>query len=213
MSEETPLSPARETLLYSLGRAACRIFTTLKFDLHVYGLRHIPRTGGVLVVSNHQSVLDPVLVGVRSARPFSYMARATLFNKNKFFSWLIRSLNAFPVQLGKGDTGAMKEAIARLKAGEILTMFPEGTRTRDGNLLPIQAGVALIIRRANVPVIPVVVDGAFRAWPKGAKFPRSVPIRIMYGPPLAVEGLKSDKIVELIAKTFHKMLEELREKK
>lgn len=202
--------PVKTTWLYACGRVACRIFTTLKFDLHVSGLHHIPKTGGVLVVSNHQSALDPVLVAVRVQRPFSYMARATLF-KNKFFNWLIRSLNAFPVQLGKGDTGAMKEAIARLKAGEILTMFPEGTRTLDGNLKPIQAGVALIVRRAGVPVVPVVVHGAYLAWPKGAKWPRGTRIRVLYGPPLLVDGLKTEEIVQLIDCTFHRMLSELRE--
>ncbi|HEY1686278.1 MAG TPA: lysophospholipid acyltransferase family protein [Tepidisphaeraceae bacterium] len=201
-----------ESLLYAVGRAGCRIFTTLYFGLKVYGIHHIPKTGGVLVVSNHQSALDPVLVGVRCHRPFSYMARATLFGKNKFFTWLIRSLNAFPVHLGKGDTGAMKEAIARLKAGEILTMFPEGTRTLDGNLKPIQAGVALIVRRAGVPVVPAIVDGAYQAWPKGAKWPRNVPIHVLYGPPLQVQGLKTEEIVELIDRTFHRMLAELRAK-
>jgi 1-acyl-sn-glycerol-3-phosphate acyltransferase len=211
MSEPSDLPPpARLTLLYLCGRVACRLFTTLKFRLKVVGLHHLPKTGGVLVVSNHQSALDPVLIAVQARRPFSYMARATLF-RNKAFSWLIRSLNAFPVHQGKADTSAMKEGIARLKVGHILTMFPEGHRTRDGNLLPIQPGVALIARRAGVPVVPVVVDGAYHAWPKGAALPRSVPIRVLYGPPLAVEGLKTEQIVELIDQTFHRMLAELRE--
>jgi 1-acyl-sn-glycerol-3-phosphate acyltransferase len=212
MSDPPVLPPVRKSPLYACGQVACRLFTTLKFQLNVFGLHHIPASGGVLVISNHQSALDPVLIAVQARRPFSYMARATLF-KNKFFSWLIRSLNAFPVHLGKGDTGALKEAIARLKAGNILTMFPEGTRTLDGNLLPIQAGVALIIRRAGVPVVPAVIDGAYQAWPKGVMLPRSMPIRVLYGPPMQVEGLDTQQIVELIDQTFHRMLVELREKK
>src|ERR1700761_6428334 len=102
MSEPSDLPPqVRKSLLYACGQVAGRLFTTLKFRLQVFGIHNIPETGGVLVISNHQSALDPVLVAVRARRPFSYMARATLF-RNKFFSWLIRSLNAFPVHLGKG---------------------------------------------------------------------------------------------------------------
>lgn len=201
----------RQTIVYTFGRVLCRIFTTLYFNLHVYGLHHVPDEGGVLLVSNHQSVLDPVLVGVRIRRPLSYMARASLF-RNPFFGWLIKTLNAFPVHLGRGDTGAIKESIARLKAGQILTMFPEGHRTWDGNLLPIQPGVALIVRRAGVPVVPVVVEGAHRAWPRGTVLPRAVPVRILYGPPLNVDGLKTAQVVELIDQTFRKMLAEVREK-
>jgi 1-acyl-sn-glycerol-3-phosphate acyltransferase len=78
--------------------------------------------------------------------------------------------------------------------------------------LPIQPGVALIIRRADVPVIPVVVDGAYNAWPKGAVLPRPARIKILYGPPLQVDGLKSEQIVALIDQTFHQMLAEVRAK-
>ena len=115
-------------------------------------------------------------------------------------------MNAFPVRQGKGDTSAVKETIRRLQEGHILNLYPEGSRTENGELLPIQAGVALVMKRAGVPVVPVVISGSFKAWPKGQKFPRCAPIRVMYGPPLNVEGLKGDRIVELIDRTFRKML-------
>jgi 1-acyl-sn-glycerol-3-phosphate acyltransferase len=91
--------------LWKAGRALCRLYTTLAFDLKVYRTDHVPPTGGALVVSNHQSYLDPILLGVQLRRPMSYMARATLF-RNRFFNWLISNLNAFPVRRGEGDVGA-----------------------------------------------------------------------------------------------------------
>jgi 1-acyl-sn-glycerol-3-phosphate acyltransferase len=203
--------PPGNALLYRFMRFLCLVTCIVYFRLRVYGLEHVPRTGGFLLISNHQSMLDPVLIGVRMPRFVSYMARATLF-KNRFFGWFIRNLNAFPVEQGKADTGAVKEAIARLKAGHVLTMFPEGHRTLDGELQPIQAGVALVIRRAGVPIVPVVVDGAYQAWPKGGhnKLPRFVPVRVLYGPPLKADGLKADQITALIDRTFRDLLDDLR---
>src|SRR6185312_9644763 len=100
-------------------QAICRVATTLAFDLKVYGAHRVPQEGGVLLVSNHQSYLDPVLLGVRLKRPLSYMAKSELF-KHRAFAWLIRSLGAFPVKQGAGDVGAMKETIARLQEGRAL---------------------------------------------------------------------------------------------
>src|SRR5207244_1793322 len=146
-------------------------------DIRIYGTRHVPKTGGVLLVSNHQSYLDPVLLAVGLERPLSYMAKSELF-RNRAFAWLIRSLNAFPVEQGAGDVGAVKETIHRLQEGHALNIYPEGTRSDDGEMLPIEKGVGLVIRRAKVPVVPVVIDGAYRAWGKSMKFPRATPVRV-----------------------------------
>ncbi len=199
----------RKSLIWAVGQVLCRIWTTLCFELKVFGMENIPKTGGVLLISNHESYLDPVLVAVRLERTMSYFAKSELF-KNPIGAWVIRSLNAFPVRQGKGDTSAVKETIRRLQEGHILNIYPEGSRTETGELLPIQAGVALVIKRAAVPVVPVVIDGSFKAWPRTRKVPRCTAIRVLYGPPLAVEGLKGDQIVELIDRTFRKMLADLR---
>jgi 1-acyl-sn-glycerol-3-phosphate acyltransferase len=183
------------------------------FDLKVYGTRHVPKTGGVLLLANHQSYLDPVLLGVRLDRPISYMAKSDLFEGSGFFTWLIRSLHAFPVKLGRGDVGAIKESINRLHEGYVLNIYPEGSRTLDGEIGPIQSGVALVVRRAAVPIVPVVIDGSFQAWKKGSKLFRKHPIRVMYGPPLMIEGLKGPQLVALIDRTLRDMLAELRRKK
>lgn len=207
--QQFPPPPASR--FYKTCHIIARLGATMMFELKSYGIHHVPPRGGVLLVSNHQTYLDPVILGVHLRRPVGFLAKSELF-ENKHFSWLIRSLNAFPVKRGEGDVGAMKEAIRRLKEGNILTMFPEGTRTKDGEIGPIQAGIALLIRKAQVPVIPAVVDGCLDAWPKGAKMPSRRPIKVMYRPALQVDGLKGGQIVELIGTTLKEMLAELREK-
>jgi 1-acyl-sn-glycerol-3-phosphate acyltransferase len=202
--------PNRKSLLWNIGQTLCRIFTTGYFDLKVFGARHIPPAGGVLIVSNHQSYLDPVLLAVQLDRPMSYLARASLF-RNPLFSWLITNLNAVPVRRGEGDVGAVKEIIRRLEEGHMLAMFPEGTRTLTGEIKPLEPGVALVIRRASgIAVVPAVVDGSFEAWPKGSKLPNSRPIRVLYGPPMKLEGLRGNQIIQLIESTLRKMLGDLR---
>lgn len=186
-----------------------RIFAQLFFDVRFYGTRHLPRRGGVLLVSNHQSYLDPVLLAIGLDRPLSYMAKSELF-KHRAFAWMIRSLNAFPVEQGAGDVGAVKETISRLQEGHVLNIYPEGSRSEDGEMIPLEKGVGLVIRRAKVPVVPAVIDGAHRAWGKNMKFPHCAPVRVMYGPPMDLAGLDRDEIVQKIDQTLRKMLMDLR---
>jgi 1-acyl-sn-glycerol-3-phosphate acyltransferase len=196
---------------WKMAQAITRIFTTVMFDLKVYGRDNVPDEGGALMISNHQSFLDPALLGVQLRRPMSYLAKSELW-KNPLFGWLITSLNAFPVRQGAGDVGAIKETISRLQEGHLLNIYPEGSRTEDGELLPIQAGVALVIRKAKVPVIPAVVDGSFGAWPKGRAVFQSHPVRVLIGKPIQLDHLKSKEMVEVIDRTFREMLAELRAK-
>lgn len=196
--------------LWKLAQTLCRIFTTCWFDLKVYGVRYVPRRGGVLLVCNHQSYLDPMLIGVRLNRPLSYVAKAELF-ENRYFARLLRWLNAFPVRQGSGDVGAVKQTIARLKEGRALAIFPEGSRTDHGDLLPVQRGVGLVLRRARVPAVPVVIDGSFQAWPLWKKLFRPSNIRLVYGPPMELSDLKDEQIVQRIEATLREMFAKLRE--
>src|SRR3954463_3220774 len=145
------------------SKALCRVVTTAMFDFKAHGMENVPRKGGALLVCNHQSFLDPVFVGVRLHRQISFIAKSELFEKPAL-SWLIRMLNTFPVRRGESDVSAIKEALRRVHEGQVLTMFPEGTRSSTGQLGPIQPGIALIMKRAEAPVIPAVIDGAHRAW-------------------------------------------------
>jgi 1-acyl-sn-glycerol-3-phosphate acyltransferase len=202
-------SGERRSVVYDLGRILCRCVAAMVFDLKVRGLRHIPREGGFLLVCSHQSYLDPVLYAVCLSRQVSFFAKAELF-RVPGCSWLIRELHAFPVRRGEADLGAVKEAIRRVQAGAALLVFPEGTRTRDGNIKSLEAGVGLLARRAGVPVIPAVIDGAWQCWQRGSRLPRPGPVRVAYGPPLAVSDLRPAQIVQLVDATLRRMLAELR---
>jgi len=199
------------SLLWKSLQIVARILTTLLFELKVYGIENVPTSGGALLVANHQSYIDPVVVAVRLRRPVSYLAQSGLF-KNPFLGWLIRSLHAFPIERGKGDVGAVRESIRRLDEGHILNMYPEGTRTSDGEIGQIQKGIALILRKTTVPVIPVAIEGSFKAWPNHLKIFRPANVHVMYGKPMHFNNLRSDEILEKLDKTLRSLLEELRSK-
>jgi 1-acyl-sn-glycerol-3-phosphate acyltransferase len=201
--------PDRAPVIWKFAQLLVRVWTSVTFDLKVYGLKNVPRAGGVLMVSNHQSLLDPLLLGARLHRPMSYMAKSELFTHTAF-AWLIRSLGAFPVRQGAGDVGAIKETVARLQEGRMLNIFPEGARTEDGQIGPMLPGVALVVRRAGVPIVPVAIDGSYQAWPKGSRSCRRHPIRMVYGPPLDVTGMKADAVVRLIDRSIRTLFERLR---
>ena len=196
--------PHVPNLGWHITQLTARIASTLAFDFQVTGADYVPRTGGVLMVSNHQSYLDPVLLAVKLKRPMSYMAKAELF-KNPVFGWLIRGLNAFPIRQGRGDKGAIEETVNRLREGYLLNIFPEGTRTLDGQIQPMQRGVALVVRRAEVPIVPAVIEGSFAAWAKGRKLPKPTTIRVAYGPPLNATGMKADAIMQWMDTTLRTM--------
>lgn len=198
-------------LFWMVAQSFCRIVTTLAFDLHVYGLEHVPRYGGALLASNHQSYLDPVLLGVRLRRTVSYMARDTLF-RNPAFSLLIRNLQAFPVRRGEGDISAIRETIRRLQRGQMLNVFPEGTRTTDGALQPLKQGVALIIKRAAVPVVPAYINGSFYAWPRQHRWPRKYPVQLIYGPAIDMSSMKTNQILPTLQQRLYELRDTLAQK-
>lgn len=163
------------------------------------GQSNIPEAGGTLLVANHCSFLDSFLVGIPLRRPMNFVARSTLFIP--VIGFLIRSLGGFPIQReGMGASG-LKETLRRLRNGGIITLFPEGTRSVDGELAPLKPGIAVLASRARVPVVPAGIAGTFEAWPKSRRVPVPHPIRIHYGPPIAPEefaGLDPAAVTELI---------------
>ncbi|MEM1011649.1 MAG: lysophospholipid acyltransferase family protein [Planctomycetota bacterium] len=202
--------PTTGTLFYKTAQALFRVVATLAFDLKVYGLERVPRTGGVLIVSNHQSYLDPPMLTLRLPRPAAFLAKSELF-QGGLFDRAIRNVNAFPVRQGAGDMGAMRESIALLKHGWLLTVFAEGMRCYDGQIGPAQKGAGLMVRKAGVPVVPTVIDGAFDAWPReGAKLPKLKPIRVYHGHPVDLSHLKADDVRKWIDDTLPPMLDDLR---
>lgn len=124
------------------------------FDLRIEGKENIPKGKAFVYASNHRSYADPVLVVLAGRGRFSFMAKSELFEK-PLFAWLIRSLGAFPVERGTGDTAAIDKAIDNVKNGTNLLIFPEGTRSKDGRVGRGKTGVALIAARSGADVIPV----------------------------------------------------------
>jgi len=170
-------------------RFLCLVWFKLCYRYRSSGRQNIPGAGAVLYVSNHQSFLDPIIVGLATNQPFFALARKTLF-KNTFFSWFIRSLSAIPVdQESVGDKGAMRACLEVLANGQRLLIFPEGARTTDGATQPFAPGTLLLIRRSKPTVVPVALEGAFEAWPRDGKLRKTGRIRCVIGEPIEAEAL------------------------
>ena len=163
------------------------------------GRRNIPPKGPALLVANHSSYLDVMLLGVSVHRPLNYVARSTLFVPP--LSWMMRSVGGFPIQReGMGASG-MKETLRRLRAGGIVVLFPEGTRSADGELGPLKPGIAVLVARAGVPVLPAGIAGTFDAWPRSRFFPSPHPLRVHFGPPISpqqIAGMEPQAVTSLI---------------
>jgi 1-acyl-sn-glycerol-3-phosphate acyltransferase len=135
-------------------------------------------------VANHQSHLDPVLVGLASPRRLKYLARHDLFFWP--FSWWIRALGAVPIDRQRGSFSGMKTTLKLLQQNDAVVVFPEGSRTHDGRLHPLHQGFCLLARRSGATIVPVAIDGAFASMPRGSVFPRPCPIGLTFTSPITV---------------------------
>ncbi len=161
-----------QVLWWEIARMLLVLLIVVFYRHRWWGAQRIPQDGPVLLVSNHQSFLDLAALGsIVWGRQFFSLARATLFD-NPVFGLLIRTVNAIPVDQERGDVRALRMAIDVLRAGRTMLIFPEGSRSEDGEIHEFQEGVMLLIRRAKPTVVPVAVDGLYEAWPIGAKGPR-----------------------------------------
>lgn len=185
-----PGEPVYRILWWHFMHMLCYIWVAPCYRYRAWGIHNIPTDGPVILISNHQSFLDPILVGLAGHhRQFYAMARHTLFI-NPVLAWIIRSLNAIPINRDEADTAAMRRCLEVLKLRHGLLIFPEGTRTLDGTTGEFAPGTMLIIKRSKAPVVPVAIEGAFEAWPKGRKQPKMWGhVRVRYGQPIASEVL------------------------
>ena len=157
---------------------------------------------------NHTSFLDPVLAGVKVRRPIYFIARRTLFRPG-VINWFLRKINGVPVDRGKLTPGTYKEALSLLERGEGILIFPEGTRSADGEFGRLKPGVVSLAQLARVPIVPTYIHNAHRALGKGRFFPRPVRTSIRFGAPLRV-GRDDDRTKTL--KLIEERLVALREK-
>jgi 1-acyl-sn-glycerol-3-phosphate acyltransferase len=208
-SAPTPTSAIRRTPWQRFGyqalRWVCRLIAVWGFGLRVCGREHWPKEGGALVCANHQSLFDPPLVGLTCDRRMNYLARDTLF-RIPGLKQLIAFLDAIPIDREGGGLAGLKETLRRLKAGELVLIFPEGTRTRDGEVAPLKPGFIAVARRSRVPLVPVGIDGAFQAWPRTARLPRLGRIAIAIGEPIPPEQVAGLADEDLLAELEQRIL-------
>jgi len=192
----------------------CRVFCILFFRVRVYGRENIPAKGAFVLVSNHQSYLDPIFCGTPLKRHLYFLARDSLF-ADRFFGRLLSSVNTIPVKRGEADLTAMRKVIGKLKEGRAFCLFPEGTRTSDGKIAPFKSGVGLLCRRGAAAVVPVVIDGAFECWPRHKKIFSPGSISVCYGKVITAEQAKNmgdRKLAEVLTDTLRRMQNECRVK-
>ena len=140
--------------MYYVVKFLVRLYFRIMYSIRTEGKKNLPKDTAFLLACNHRSYADPPMVGCFAPGRQTFMAKEELFDK-KLFAWLIRSLGAFPVSRGKGDTGAIDTAIDNLETGKNLMIFPEGTRSKDGKVGRGHTGAALISARSGKPIVPV----------------------------------------------------------
>ena len=196
---------------YRIVQCVCASLALCVMRWRAKGQGYVPAAGGVLLVCNHVSFLDVFFVGIPLRRPLNYVARSTLFLP--VLGMFIRSVGGFPIQREGIGASGMKETLKRLKAGGIVTMFPEGTRSPDGELGPLKPGIAALAARMGVPVVPAAVAGLHESWPRSRPVPVPHPVRIHYGHPIMpseMAGLDSKVVTELIRGRMQAIHEEAR---
>ena len=169
-----------QNVIYRASTLALGGLFSLSCRARLFGREHLPVRSPVILACNHQSFLDPPIIGSLAGRPLHFMARDSLF-RVPGLGRLIRWHNAFPVKSGATDIASFKTSMRILRSDGALLVFPEGTRSRDGKVAKCQPGIIHLARRAEVPILPVAIVGAFEAWPRSAILPRPSPLFVQFG--------------------------------
>ena len=176
-------------MFYSLLRVFFRLFFKVLFRARILGAENVPPEGSIILAANHLSNWDPPFLATFLDRQVFYMAKEELF-ANKIFAAAITNLGVFPVKRGTADKTAIKRALALLKEGKCLGLFPEGTRSKTGELGKAEAGVGLIAAMSKVPVLPAAIINTNKIFSSEKLFPR---LTVVYGRPMKFEGSAKDK--------------------
>lgn len=203
------------TSFYRLNKIVIGGVFRLYFGIRAEGQEEIPREGPVILAANHSSYLDPIVVGVLSPREITAIAKEELWSY-WFLRWWLDNIKAKPIRRGRGDKGSLRAALEVLGHGKALLLFPEGTRSRDGTIGSMKAGVGLLARRSRAPVVPTYVSGTFLALPHDRIIPRPYRVEVRFGPPLSAEAIEQvpcdrsgfDWIAGYVQQTIRRMAEE-----
>jgi len=177
--------------LYWISRFGVLLALKLKYRLDIKGHENIPLQGGAVLVANHCSYLDPpVMASCSPKRIVHFMARDTLFS-SRLAKWFFLETGVIPLNRTRGDFGALRQAISTLKEGKVIGLFPEGTRSLDGQIHEAKGGIGFLIAKGSVPVVPIYIEGTHKAFPKGASKLRSARLSVRVGKPITPEEIKA----------------------
>jgi 1-acyl-sn-glycerol-3-phosphate acyltransferase len=171
------------TIVYNIFYNLAKLLARIIFSMRVIHPERMVETGPLLIAVNHSSFFDPPLAGICSRRGVYYLARKTLL-KWPFFGPLFPAMNVIPVERDGNDMSALREVIKKVKEGNAVLLFPEGTRSLDGDLQPARAGIGLVIAKTGAPVLPMRIFGAYEAFPKKARRFQLSQISVVIGEPI-----------------------------
>jgi 1-acyl-sn-glycerol-3-phosphate acyltransferase len=173
-----------------LARFTTKLFSLVYFRCRWHHGDRVPAAGPVIVAANHQSYFDAALIADGTRRSLHFLAVATAF-RSRVRAWVMRGVQSVQVHPDQG-MGGLKAILDRLRAGEAICVFPEGTRTFDGEFQPPRTGIGLLVVRSEAPVVPVLITGAYEAWPRHRRLPRPRRVRVTYGEPLDLTQLRAE---------------------
>jgi len=212
-----PGQPLKSLLFYWVCFHITRAAFTLLYRLRVYHAGRVPEHGGLVIIANHQSHFDPPAIAIAlPTRHVVPIARQGLF-KNRFLAWLLVRLNSISINEKEGDAVAMRRAIAELKSGRCVLIFPEGARTPDGTVREFKRGTWLLLSRSKCPVVPAAIEGAFNAWPRQRSAPSlwGKRISIAFGEPIPFDelhALGADAALDRLASEVETLRADLHDK-
>ena len=168
--------------LYSFAKSVVKTIFKMKFKITVLGTENVPKAGPVIVCANHISNYDPPLVGITFPREIHFLAKEELF-ENKFLGALLRKLHAFPIKRGMRDRNALRQGLNVLKEGNVLGLFPEGTRSKTGVLKKGLAGAGFFALRSDAQIVPCAIIGSYE----------SKKLLVVYGKPMNMDTFRAEK--------------------
>jgi 1-acyl-sn-glycerol-3-phosphate acyltransferase len=169
---------------YTFARGVVKVVLTPLYRIETIGLENFPKDGGVLLCANHIDNLDPPVVGLTAPRPVSFMAKAELFSA-PILKTLLPHIRAFPVKRGLSDREALRSGLKLLKEGNVLGLFPEGTRSKTGELGKGLSGAGFFALRSNAYVVPCAIIGPYKPFRK---------LKVVYGKPVSMSELREQKV-------------------
>ena len=199
-----------DTGVYFYHRVAMAVFFGILFRVTATGRRYIPLEGPVIIAANHASYVDPLIIGVMSPRMVTPMAKQELWRIPPL-GWWLSTVGVLPVNRGAATSG-IGMAVEAVRSGKALLVFPEGTRTSDGEIAPFKRGVGWIACRSRAPVVPTFIDGSYQAYSRHRLIPRPHRVTLHFGKPILPSDVDGDdrERVNLLTKRIEESVHELK---